>query len=364
MAYGTLQIFDTIGARRAAANDYIHKFDERTLYEQLQVFLAAHNRLINLMTDDLVEPTMERYMTWGTNDTIDMIEGDEYSRPDVQKPQVNPVALGFPLSRKQVAYQVTRDFMETKTLGDLEQVILAATDADIRDTLKTLRAVVFNPTNNLSYKDINGTQLTLPLRAFLNADGAYIPPDQFGNVFDPATHTHYLATASFVDTNLKALINTVVEHYNFGEIEVNINPSQEDTIRGFTTGTTKFYPFYPVDITPGVNQDRALGQTTDQMNLYNRKIGKFGPATIIVEPWVPPNYVFAFNPMAPKPLRLRTTPSDPAGGNLRIAAELEIFPLRANFMQRKYGIGVMERSNGAVLYTGGGSYTAPAAWAI
>lgn len=364
MGYGTLQIFDTLNARRAAANDFIRLYDQTTLYKQLEVFLEAHNRLRTMLFDTLVETTQDWLVSWGNNDTVDMIEGDEYSRPDAQKPLVTPVGLGFPLSKKQVAYQVTRDFMETKTLGDLEQVITAATDADIRDTLKTLRAVIFNPTNNLSYKDINATQLTLPLRAFVNADGTYIPPDSFGNTFDPNTHTHYLATASFVDTNLKSLINTIVEHYNFGEIEIDINPASEDTVKSFTTGTTKFYPFYPVDITPSVNVDRAVGMTADLMNLYNRPIGKFGPATIWIRPWVPTNYLFAFNPAAPKPLRLRTTPSDPAGGNLRIAADIALYPLQAQYMQRKYGIGVFERTNGAVLYTGGGSYTAPSAWAL
>lgn len=362
MAYGTLSIFDTIGARRAAANDFIHKYDERTLYEQLQVFLDIHNRLINQMTDDLVEPTMERYMTWGSNDTIDMIEGDEYSRPDAQKVTVNPVDMGFPLRIKQAAYGVTKLFMETKTLGDLEQVITAATDADIRDRLKTIRAALFNPTNNLTYKDRWVDNITLPIRALVNADGAYIRPDQFGNVFDPSTHTHFLGTSSFADTDLLALINTVVEHYPTGAVRVYINRSQETTVRGFTSGATKFYAYYDARITPTLNADVARGNTLDQLSIYDRAIGIFGAAEIWVKPWVPANYLFAFNTGAPKPLRMRTRNAQ--RGNLRIAAQIEMYPLQAQFLEREYGIAVFERTNGACLKTDNATYSAPAAWAV
>lgn len=362
MSYGTLQIFDTIGARRAAANDYIHLYDERTLYEQLQVFLDTHNRLINMMTDDLVEPTQERYMTWGSYDTVDMIEGDEFSRPDAQKDTVSPVAMGFPLRLKQVAYGVTRLFMETKTLGDLEQVITAATDADIRDRLKTIRATLFNPVNNLTYKDRWVDGITLPIRALLNADGAYIPPDRFGNTFDPNTHTHFLGTSSFADTDLLALINTVVEHYATGAVKVYINRAQETTVRGFTTGNTKFYPYYDARITPSVSADIARGTTLDQLSIYDRAIGIFGASEVWVKPWVPSGYAFAFNTSAPKPLRMRTRNAQ--RGNLRIAADLEMYPLRATFLEREYGVSVYERSNGACLDTAHATYQAPSAWAI
>lgn len=362
MAYGTLQIFDTIGARRAAANDYIHLYDERTLYEQLQVFLDAHNRLIDMMTSDLVEQTQERYLTWGSNDTVDMIEGDEFSRPDAQKVSVSPTAMGFPLRFKQVAYGVTRLFMETKTLGDLEQVITAATDADIRDRLKAIRAALFNPTNNLTYKDRWVDGITLPIRALINADGTYIPPDRFGNTFDGNTHTHFLGTSSFADTDLLALINTVVEHYPTGSVRVYINRAQETTVRGFTSGTTKFYPYYDARITPTVNADVARGNTLDQLSIYDRAIGIFGASEVWVKPWLPANYVFAFNTGAPKPLRMRTRNAQ--RGNLRIAADLEMYPLRATFLEREYGIGVYERTNGACLKTDNATYSAPAAWAI
>jgi len=362
MSFGTLSIFDTIGGRRAAANDYIGLYDPNTLYEQLQIFLDAHNRIMDEISGDLLEPTTDRFMTWGSNDELSMQDSDEYSRPDVQKIQVSPTMMGLPLRLRQVAYGVTKLFMETRTIGDLEQVVTACTDADLRDRLATIRAALFNPTNNLTYKDRFVDNITLPLRALLNADGTYIPPDQYGNTFNFNTHTHYLGTASFAASDVQALIDTIVEHFNTGSVRVNINRAQEQTIRGFTG----FTPYWDARITPSITQNNALGTPLDVLNIYNRPIGIFNQAEVWVKPWVPAGYLFAFNTLAPKPLRMRTRPT--AGtvdrGSLRIAAQLDAYPLMATYMEREYGIGVFQRNNGACLDTTHSSYTAPAAWSL
>ena len=260
-----------------------------------------------------------------------------------------------------MAYGVTKLFMETKTVGDLEQVVTMATDADVRDRLKTIRATLFNPTNNLTYKDRFVDNITLPLRALVNADSAYIPPDQFGNTFDSSTHTHYLGTSSFVAADLTALQNTVIEHYASGQLRTYINRAQEAAVRAFSG----FYPYYDARITPSVNQDVANAVTLNQFDIYNRPIGVFGAAEVWVKPWIPASYIFSFNLGAPKPLRMRTRPS--AGmdrGNLRIAAQVEAYPLMATYMEREYGIGVYERTNGAALLTTNATYSAPSAWSL
>jgi hypothetical protein len=362
MAYGTLSIFDTIGGRRAAANDYIGLYDPATLYQQLQVFLDAHNRLMDEISGDLMEPTTKRFLTWGSDDEVQMTDGDEMSRPEMQKTNVNPTMMAFPLRIRQVAYGVTQLFMETKTIGDLEQVVTACTDADLRDRLATIRAVLFNPTNNLTYKDRFVDNITLPLRQLLNADGTYIPPDVYGNTFNPNTHTHFLGTASFVNADTHTLIDTVVEHFNTGSVRVYANRAQETTLRGFAD----FLPYWDARITPSISQNNALDTPLDVLNIYNRPIGIFGAAEIWVKPWVPSGYLFAFNTQAPKPLRIRTRPT--AGsvdrGQLRIAAQFVLYPLMATFMEREYGVGVWNRENGACLYTASGTYTAPSAWTL
>lgn len=360
MSYGTLSIFDTLGSRRAAASDYLGLYDEQTLYEQVQRFLDAHNLLMSEMTADIMDTTTERFLTWGNIATVDMQEGDEFSIPDAQKAQPSPVMMGFPLKIKQAAYQVTQRFMQTKTLGDLEDVVKASTDADLRQRLKDIRAALFNPTNNTAYVDRFVDGANIPLRALTNADGTFIPPDRFGNTFNAGTHTHFLGTASFVAADLTALIQTVLEHYYSGDIRVYINQAQEAAVRAMSG----FYAYWDARLNPGVNTARAIGEL-DMSNIYDRPIGVYNAAQIWVRPWVPASYLFCFNAGETKPLRMRTRPS--AGidlGQLRIAAQNMSYPLQATVMEREYGIGVYERTNGAVLYTGNATYTAPPAWSL
>ncbi len=363
MAYGTLQIFDTIGAKKAAYNQFIQAYDEATLYQQLEIFLQAHNRLLMMMMDDFTEPTQDRFMTWGSNDTVDVIEGDEFSRPDVQKTAPAPTIMGFPMRLRQIAWGVTRMFMQTKTIGDLEQVATAIMDADKRDLSRSIRATLFNPLNNPTYVDRYLDGATYPVRALLNADGVYIKPDMYGNKFNPATHTHFLGatTAGTVaDADVQALLGTVLEHYAYGTPIIYINRAQEVAFRGLTTTSVKFYPYADPRVTFGYNNDRALGKTLDNMDIYNRPIGIYQQSEVWIKPWVPAGYMFCFNPAAPKPLRLRTRNAQ--RGDLHVAADIDMYPLRAQFMEREYGLGVFERTNGACLCTTATTYAAPAAW--
>lgn len=363
MAYGTLSIFDTIGARRAAANDYIGLYDPNTLYQQLQVFLDAHNALWSLMEQDLVDDTTDRFYTWGSYSEISMMDADELSRPDAQKITVNPTMNGFPLWLKQVGYGVDQLFMETKTLGDLEQVITACTDADIKDRLINLRKVLFNPTNNLTYKDKFVDGITLPLRALVNADGAYIPPNRWGVTFDSSTHTHYLGIAggSVAESDVTALTTTVTEHFATGAIRIYINRADEGTYRAFTD----FHPYWDVRLTPTITATQALDTQLDVLNIYNRAIGILNEAEVWVKPWVPVGYALAFNTMIDKPLCLRTRPTaNISRGVLRIAAQTASYPLQGTVMEREYGIGVKNRLNGACLDMTHNSYQAPSAWVL
>jgi len=356
MPNGTMTVFDTLDSRRVAAGDLIGIYDPKTIYEQVQIYMNGHNYLMNQMESDLFEDTQDRIFTWGNVSTVTMMKADEFSRPRASKMKVDPVEAGFPLEKYQAAWQVTDEFMQTKTMGDLDTVIKGITDADLTNRLTTIRQTLFNPTNNLTYKDILEDSYTLKLRAFLNADSAYIPNNDFGVTFDPSTHTHFLGTSSYTAADLKALIKTVQEHYPrlAPNIRVYINEANEDTVRGFTG----FYQYWDKRIDPGSNTARAIGDL-DQTQTYDRPIGVFGPATIWVKPWVPANYHFCFHPNAPKPLKRRIRSNR---GNLLIKAQFPLYPLFASMVEREEGFGVGERTNGAILKLDNATYSEPSAW--
>lgn len=356
MAYGTLQVLDTIGNRKAAASDYLNVYDEETLYLQVQAFLDAHNMLVSMIMGDLVEITEERLTTWGGNAQVEMIDGDEYSRPDVQKIQVSPTTLGFPLGVKQLGWGVTRLYMMNKTVKDLDTILVAIRDVDKRELGKAIRKALFNPTNNLTYVDKRTDSANIPLRALLNADGANIPPDPYGNTFDGSTHTHFAGTGSFVVGDMITGINHVNEHYLDGELRAYIPLNLEQTVRGFSG----FYAYQDPRLRIGADTTIADRRALDITNIQDRPIGILDKAEVFVKPWIPSNYVFIFNAQAPKPLKMRIRNAEQ--GNLHIAADMEIYPLRAQFMEREFGISVEERSNGYCLKTDNATYSAPAAW--
>jgi hypothetical protein len=350
MSFGTLQLLDTLAAQRTSIADY----GEDNAYQAISAYLQAHNRIVTDMIGDLCEVTTDRLRRYGGVASMKMQRGDEYSRPNAQKMNAG-VDVGFPLEMYQIGIQWTRKYFQMHTVSELEAQVNAAVDADLQRVILEIQRAIYTPTNNTSYVDHlfdANSNISLPIRAFLNADSTAIPADPWGNTFTASSHTHYIATASFTAADLLSLITLIKEHYNTGTIKVYINQAQESTVRGFTG----FTPLYDPRIVLAQTTAYVQG-TLDLMNVYDRKIGVFDAAEIWVKPWPLANYPFAFNPMQRKPLAFRTMPGD--SGGLQMVADNETFPLRAQIWERDFGVGVQERANGAVLYTGGGSYTAP-----
>lgn len=347
MAYGTLSTFDTL----AASQQTVAEFGEDRAWDGVRALYDAHNRIMREQLAVLADFTTDRQRRYGGPDNMVMDEVDEFGRVDAQKITAG-VTVGFPLRLHQIALQWSRRYFLNKTAAEFAAQVVATLDAHRKRISRELRRAVFTPTNNLNYVDRLIDNVTLPVRALVNADGAAIPPGPNGEVFDGSTHTHYLATASFVAANLTSLIETVREHFGSGSQMVYINRGQEAAVRGFTG----FTPYLDARLIGANNVNQARG-TLAQENLYNRAIGLYEGAEIWVKPWIPANYVFSYIMGQPKPLVVRER--RPGSSNLVIAAEDEQYPLRAQQSEAEVGVGVWTRTNGGVLYTGGGSYVAP-----
>ena len=355
--YGTLSILDTLATYN---NSNVLAFGEETLAGYLRLILEAHTAFISELLGEFVGTPPDRETTYGTNTTNgDMVEVDEFGLADAQKTPFAPSSVGFPLRNFQYTLQWTRDYLVTTSPLEVANQVLGAMVADEQNFYRALRRALFRATNQTTYVDRFVDQKNFTIRALVNADSQAIPPQPVtAATFDGSTHTHYLATASFIEANLVALTETVREHgLNGGSIRVYINAAQEATVRGFSG----FNPYTDSRIVYGVNANRAE-QETSQTNLEDRAIGFHGPAEVWVKPWVPASYLLAAviggagNPVIGwrKPAGQMAQFAD-----LRIAAELDRFPLHAQVMQRRFGFGVWNRIGAAVLYTGGGSYVTP-----
>lgn len=354
MPYGTLSTLDTIASR--FMGQMVSDVGEANLWEgSIAPLLEAHNRIMMTVISDLVAPTTERQMTYGTTDQMVMVKTDEFGRPDVQKVLPGAV-IGLPMDSYQGAIGWTRKYLLNAKANELIGQVTAMQDADRVRVTNEIKRALFTPTNYIFYDYLvdHTSQIPLAVKALLNADGAGIPAGPNGEVFNGATHTHYLATASYVEADLNALLETVLEHYAAGEGVIYINRAQETATKGFTGGFTKLDQ---VQIIPATTRDVIGAPRLDAIQLYNRQIGMFNGAEVWVKPWIPAGYVVCFIRNQPKPLAIRSR--NAGSNNLVLAIEDEHYPLRARTYEREFGVGVWNRQAAAVLYTGGAAYAAP-----
>lgn len=351
-AYGTLSVLDSL----AATNQSVVEIGEQIVYRQLEVALAAVNEQVGEALRSFVETSQDRRRRYGGTDAMTMDDVDEFGRADAQKVAA-AADVDFPLRKYAISVQWTRDSLEVISATQFVAQFTAYMEADMRTILREFKRALFRAANYSAVdRLVDGT--TLNVKRLVNADSAPIPLGPNGESFDGATHTHYLATASFVAADLTSLITTVIEHHPTGTPRVWINRAQEATVRGFAG----FTGYLDARLVAGGGTTATVARASlDNYDLNNREIGVYSAggvsAVVTVKPWIPASYAFAWVDGAPPPLvrRIRNA----ARANLRLVAEDEAYPLRARSLEREHGFGVWTRTNGAVLYTGGGAYTDP-----
>lgn len=361
MAYGTNQLLDTLRVLDATT---VNNFGEQRIFDEITRVLQIHNEQMRDMIAPLVEFSDQRLRRYGGVDQTKMEPADEYSAPLAQKVSVTPQNIGFPLRMYQYGVQFTLDYILTRTVAELASQIEAALDADVRNLTLQIKKALYEPTN-YTFDDYRVDNLQLPVKKLANADSFYIPVGPNGETFNSATHTHYLATASLTNQNLVDAINTVAEHDTRGALMLYISRTDETAVKALAS----FKPYTDARLVQPITLVSSGGSLAGSVavnavgniniaNTGNRAIGLFEQAEVWVKPWVPAGYLTVVRLGLRQPLLFRTRTGS-ALGQLRLAAEYEQYPLRAQFMTREFGVSVQERVSAAILYTGGGSYTAP-----
>lgn len=347
---GTHGIETLLAARFTSAA----RFGLNNIAQILARDLDVHNTLMQQMFADFCDVSGDRQRIYGTSDSGQMNAADEFSRGPTQRPSIG-VTVAFPLKLYQYQIGWTRKWLQTHTPADMAIAQQAAQKAHRRKVrAEIIRA--FLVTANYTWTDMLVDNIQLGVKRLLNADGAGIPEGPNGEVFNAATHTHYLANAGLTAAFANSVINTVVEHGLGGGMRVYINQADQAAWQGLAGFTAYIDP----RLTPGVNINQALGRRLDITRMDNRPIGIFGAAEIWLKPWMPASYFFAFDGTTDaKPCVIRTRSGDMTADGLQIAAELDAYPLHAQYMETEFGVGVWNRMNGAAGYIGGGAWTDP-----
>jgi hypothetical protein len=349
MGFGTNTSFDTLAYAR---NTTVAKFGEDRAFDAIEVAFEAHNEQMQEMMADLADTTTDQLRAFGGPDNMTMEELDEFGTPDAQKITAGQ-NVGFPCKYYGIGLQWTRQYFQGAMASELAAQATAAMDADVKMIKRDLARALFYPTNYNFVDRLAPKKLTLPVKALINADSSAIPIAPDGTTFNGASHTHYLGTSSFANTDLTAGISTVNEHFLSGSVTIMINIAQESTVRGFTGFTARL----PVSVIGAITSQ----QTRDNLDVYNvtnRCIGDFNGVEVWVKPWIPSGYVlFLHGGNGDKVLVRRNLEGD--SGDLQLLFDLEEYPLRSKAMGRKFGFGVWNRLAAAVLDTAHSSYNQP-----
>lgn len=354
---GTYTIETLLAARFQSAAE----FGLDTIVDVLNADITAHNFNVQNMVSEMAEPTIDRQRIYGTSAGGDMIEVDEFGRGPTQV-FLPGVTVGFPMRLFQYNIGWNRKWLENATPRDLAVRVLAAEKAHLKAVTREMKKAFFLSAN-YTFTDFLTDRVSLGVKRLVNADSANIPDGPNGETFDGSSHTHYLARAggSLAATDLTSAINTVVEHGYGGDVKVVISRTDETTFRNLSGFTAYQDPrlIWPSLPTSSGTSSNLTGQPLDIARLDNRAIGVFGAAEVWVKPWAIANYAVVYDAASPnKPLCFRQRKRESLQG-LRIAAEIETFPLQAQYMEAEFGIGVWTRTNGAVLYFGNTSYADP-----
>lgn len=342
-----------INSLLAVRNQSAAQFGLNTIQQVLNADLDAHNTLMRQALGEFVEITTDRQRISGASGTTEMKRMDEYGRAPTQRHAQN-AQVGFPLDLFAHALGWTRRWEKKRTPADFAQATINAEIAHRKRVLQEIKRAIFLSANYTHTDDLVD-EISFGVKRLTNADGAPIPDGPNGEVFDGATHTHYLAGAALTTALADSLVNTVVEHNHGGRIRIYINKAQEAAWKALTG----FQSYLLAQITPATTAAVVTTPRLDASRTDNRAIGMWGAAEVWVKPWIPSNYAFAFDIEFPgKPVAVR---EDTDGSlNLRVVAEIDAHPLVAQYAEAIFGAGVWTRTNGAVLYTGGGAYVDPA----
>ena len=316
----------------------------------LRADLAAHNALMLDLLGEFADVTTERQLTYGGGVGGEMVQVDEYGRAPTQRAPSTAATIGLPLHKYQFALGWTETALRVRTAADIATAQLNAEGAHRRAVQRDIKRALFL-SSNYTHVDYLVDGVSLSVKRLINADSSLIPAGPNGESFDGATHTHYDFNNGLSAAAVTAAINDVVEHGWGSQVRVAIARANETAFRALTG----FTAYQDPRLVFGASTTGVPDTRLDLTRMDNRAIGLFGAAEVWVKPWVPTDYLVAYDAGATdKPLAFRQREQTALQG-LRIAATLSAFPLVAEYMEVEYGIGVRNRTAASVLYFAAGA---------
>ena len=346
MPVGTLDIDSLL--QNSAAFQTISNFGIEEFASAVQRDLEAHDRNLRDMVSGIGEVTTDRLWASAASSDMQMFEADEYSHVPTQK-ITGGYNFGAPLRKRQIAVGWTREYFRRRTVAEFSAQLRAAEKAHVLMMYRDIKRALWLSTNYPFAERLQDPLISIPVKRLYNADSLGIPSGPNGEVFNPATHNHYLGSATLTAAAVTLAVNTVLEHRVTAGLRIVISQTDRaafELLTGF-----RAYPDPRVQYN-ATDQNRQTIQL-DRMN--DLAIGTFAAAEVWVKPWAIASYVLVYDNAGPKPLAIRVRD----GLLLETAAENDLFPLHAQFLESHYGAAVRNRASAAILYFANATYADP-----
>lgn len=344
---GTLQ--DLIKAKNLSFAAFGTDNIERILaYDQ-----AAWNLMVKELLAEFVEITEDQQRIYGASTDNAMMEVDEVGRAPTQRPNQGS-QVAFPLKHFQYNLGWTREWWRNHTPADLALTVMAGQKAHLRKIFGEISQAIFGAAD-YTFVDYTKLGISFTIKRFLNADGFAIPDGPHGEVFNPSTHTHYLANASLTSAFVTSVGQTVLEHKLSSNICIAFNVNDISNVLALSGMLSLIDP----RITLQYGTSQVPTERLDITQLNDRLVALFTPYAIWVKPWVPQGYCFAWDAeAAEKPLCMRVQP-DIGGPDLQLTQSVDHNPLHIQYQDSFFGVGAYCRTAGAAGQFTSGSYTSP-----
>lgn len=338
---GTYSLEDLLAQKFVPASQF--GFD--AIARAIQAHLDWLNTQVNDQMALVAESSSDVRRVWGTSETMEMVEVDEFGVARTQKDS-GGVEVDFPLRKFSISTGWTTDFMARATPADLARKALDVSAAYVTRLRNELAYGLFNKTN-YTFRDKLGDGTDLSIKCLLNADGSTIPSAPDGTAF-AGTHQHYNGTAgaALAYGDIDTLLANVTEH---GKTDVRLFINQADVATLTGLASTKFKALdYAVLAVAGRTSGTLATQNAED-DPANKLVGYWGGYQVWTRSWVPDNYYLALAMTGPRPVVHRLDKFASLNG-LRLVHDFDDHPLKAQTWEAEIGFGAWERNAAAILY--------------
>ncbi len=345
------------------ASDYqfVNTVGQQLTYELTKQYLERVNLDMQLSLSMFVQGTttkfQERYQLPGGGR---MQEIGRLARPAVVR-ATGSFTVGYPLQGFGDAVAADRVDMAYMSTAEYERHVDSVVIRDRNEVRFRILRALFKSTDTSIEDPERGAITVKPLA---NGDSVLYPP-VLGSSSE-ATDNHYLesgyAAAAISDSNnpLVTLRNEIEEHFGTqtggNNIVVFCNNAQSEQLGALTD----FVSIVDYRVRAGANVDTPMG-VPPNIPTTARVLGVSNGCWVVEWRFIPANYLVAVDADQPAPLKMRVDPPEtglPLG--LQLVARETLNPMETAIWEHRYGFGVANRLNGAVMELGtGGTYTIP-----